>query len=411
MKYQLSVIAGPEAGRTFSIEDGESLTIGRGQASDTQISDPRMSRVHCQIQVEGGKAGLADKGSSSGSFVNGQQLMEKDLTPGDVIQLGDSKIRFSIDGDQEESTLLGTAFGHAKPTAKVTPLQDLVGQSLAHFRLDGIISKGHAGMVFKGYDTETDRVVAVKVLAPEYGQSEEEKQRFVRAMKTMMPMQHENIVQLYAAGKHGPHCWAAMEYVDGQSLADVIQEIGTAGMLDWRDTFRVAVHIGRALECANENKIIHRNVTPQNILRRASDKVTKLGDLMLAKALQGTLAKQVTQPGQLVGDVPYMSPERTRQDANTDGRSDIYELGATLYALLTGRPPFEDNSLPVLIKKVREETPEKPKKYHLAIPDQFQDIVMMMMAKRPDDRYRTPSALLKELRRVGMFQGIEIDKL
>ena len=96
MKYQLSVIAGPEAGRIFSIEDGESLTIGRGQASDTQISDPRMSRVHCQIRVEGGKAALADKGSSSGTMVNGQQLMEKDLTPGDVIQLGTRKSVFRL---------------------------------------------------------------------------------------------------------------------------------------------------------------------------------------------------------------------------------------------------------------------------------------------------------------------------
>jgi serine/threonine protein kinase len=230
-------------------------------------------------------------------------------------------------------------------------------------------------------------------------------------MKTMLPIQHENIVRLYAAGKDGPHCWAAMEFVAGDSLADVIQEIGTAGMLDWQDAFRVAVHIGRALECATENKIIHRNVTPQNILRRAKDKVTKLGDLMLAKALEGSLAKQVTQPGQLIGDVPYMSPERTRQDPNTDGRSDIYELGATLYALLTGRPPFEENSLPVLIKKIREAEPEKPKTFHLAIPDRFQDVVMRMLAKRPDDRYRTASALIEELRRVGTYQRIDIDKI
>ena len=106
-----------------------------------------------------------------------------------------------------------------------------------------------------------------------------------------------------------------MEYVDGESLAQVIPRIGIAGMLEWRYAFRVAVHIARALEAAFEHEIIHRNITPANILVRSSDKVAKLGDLMLAKAMTGTLARQVTQPGELVGDVLYMSPERTRSDA------------------------------------------------------------------------------------------------
>lgn len=410
MKYQLSVIAGPESGRHFALEAGQTLKIGRGHASDTQINDPCMSRVHCAVEMASEGVAITDQGSSTGTFVNGKQVEKVMLSPGDVIQVGDSKIRLQVEGAQEHSTLPGRQ-ANRKATAFSVPMQSLVGETLGHFRLDDIISKGHAGMVFKGYDTKNERIVAVKVLAPEYGQSEEEKQRFVRAMKTMLPIQHEHIVQLYAAGKHGPHCWAAMEYVEGDSLADVIQQIGTAGMLDWRDTFRVAVHMARALDCAYENKIIHRNLTPTNILRRSSDKATKLGDLMLAKALEGSLSKSVTLPGQIVGDVPYMSPERTLQSPNIDGRSDIYQLGATLYALLTGRPPFEGNSLPQLIQLVRDEIPEEPKTYHLAIPDQFQDAVMTMLAKRPDDRYHTPRALLKELHRLGMYVGIDCDKL
>ena len=184
------------------------------------------------------------------------------------------------------------------------------------------------------------------MLTPNVADSEEQKERFVRAMKTMMPIRHPNIVQLYNAGKKGPYCWAAMEFIEGESLASVIDQIGVQGMLDWRDVWRVAVHIGRALREAYERKIIHRNVTPTNILKREQGGVYLLGDLMLAKALEGSLAKQVTQPGQVIGDVPYMPPERTRDGAQVDGRADIYGLGATCYALLTGHPPFESDSLP-----------------------------------------------------------------
>jgi serine/threonine-protein kinase len=132
-------------------------------------------------------------------------------------------------------------------------------------------------------------------------------------------------------------------------------------------------------------------------------------DLMLAKALEGTLAKQVTQPGQLIGDVPYMSPERTRDNMEADCRSDLYGLGATLYALMTGKPPFESPSLPELIRMVRESEPVKIKQYQLSVDDMFQDLVMRMIEKRPDDRYQTPADLLRDLERIGRYNSLEAD--
>jgi serine/threonine protein kinase len=275
--------------------------------------------------------------------------------------------------------------------------------------LDEIITAGRSGMVFKAWDTEGNRPAAVKVLTPNVADSEEQKERFVRAMKTMMPIRHPNIVQLYNAGKKGPYCWAAMEYVEGESLASVIDQIGVQGMLDWRDVWRVAVHIGRALREGYERKIIHRNVTPTNILRRDQGSVYLLGDLMLAKALEGSLAKQVTQPGQVIGDVPYMPPERTRDGAAVDGRADIYGLGATCYALLTGHPPYESDSLPEMIRMIRNDTPKKPKDYQMSINEMFQDLVLQMLAKDPDDRFATPSALLRDLERIGKFNSLEAD--
>ena len=263
MQRELIVIAGPNAGRSFPLEDGQRMVIGRGQASNTQINDPRMSRVHCPVRVDGPKTVLLDAGSSSGTFVAGEKIASRELEPGDVFQVGDTQIRYQLDRPQEAPTLTGdTAFGRPKPKPTVMPLKDLVGQTLHNYRLDKIISSSNSGMVFRAYDTERKRVAAVKVLTPDPGHSEEQRERFVRAMKTMLPIRHPNIVRLYNAGKKGPYCWAAMEFIDSESLTAVIGRIGVEGMLDWREVWTVALHIGRALAEAYERKIIHRNVPP-----------------------------------------------------------------------------------------------------------------------------------------------------
>src|SRR5262249_11299365 len=145
-----------------------------------------------------------------------------------------------------------------------------------------------------------------------------------------------------------------------------------------------------------------------NILLQKSDKTAKLGDLMLAKAIEGSLAQQITRPGELVGDVAYMSPERTHGSGELDGRSDIYGLGATVYALLTGRPPFAGQTLVEKITNIRQSDPIKPTKYQMSIPRHFEGAVLKMLAKRPDERYQTANELLKDLERIGKMQGLSV---
>ncbi len=410
MTRHLEVVSGPDKGRRFSLADGQTLVIGRGQASDTKINDPHMSRIHCRVQVDDGATWLLDGGSTTGTLVAGKPIEKVELQPGDVFQVGGTQIRYRLDDVADETTLGGQELVvPPKPQPKVKPLQKLVGEKLAHFRLEKFVAAGNTGMVFKARDEQQDRDAAVKVLTPDYMNQEEQRERFVRAMKTMLPIRHPNIVQLYAAGKSGPYCWAAMQYVDGECLTDVIQRIGIEGMLDWREVWKVAVQIGRALREANQRKIIHRNVTPTNILRRHADKVCLLGDLMLAKALEGSLAAQVTKPGQLIGDVPYMSPERTRDGASVDGRSDIYGLGAMCYALLTGHPPFESNSLPELVRMVRQQVPPRPRETQMAINELFEDAVMRMIAKDPDERFQDAGSMVTELERIGKYNNLQAD--
>jgi serine/threonine protein kinase len=409
LDYHLDIISGPDSGRSIAVTEGKAIVLGRGQQSDVQINDPRMSRSHCTLQIDRGKLILRDNQSTGGTFVGSQRIAEHALAPGQVIRVGDTEIRCRLGADAGEQTVAGKA-PVAAPPSKVPPLQSLVGKTFGPYRLDKIISSGNTGMVFLATDTESNQRVALKALTPDLANSDEQKERFIRAMKTMMPIKHPNIIRLLQAGKNGPFCWAAMEFIDGENLAQVIDRIGVEGMLDWRDVWRVALNIGQALQAAEENKIIHRNVTPTNILRRKSDKVSLLGDLMLAKAIEGNLAAQVTRPGQLIGDLPYMSPERTRDGATVDGRSDLYGLGATMYALLTGRAPYESDSLIELIKQIRsDEVPPPPKQFQLSIADKFQDIVMQLLAKRPEDRYSSPGAMIKELLWVGKLNNLSAE--
>ena len=404
--FKLIVAGGPDKGLAFTLEAGQVIQLGRSQAATHRLSDPAVSRVHCEIEAKDGQAVLHNI-SANGTVVNGEAATERVLQHNDTIRIGNSELRFVAAVAGEASTAM------IPPPAPATPpagdAGNLTGKTLAYYQIDTIIARGTTGTVFKARDSRDGQIVALKVMHPEFANNDEDMQRFIRAMKTMLPVKHPNIVQILAAGKTGLWCYVAMEHVDGESLTKVIQRIGVANMLDWKHAFRVAVHVAHALEYAHGQSIIHRNVTPQNILVRSSDKVAKLGDLMLAKALEGVMAKDVTRPGELVGDVAYMAPERTTGSAGAvDGRSDLYGLGATLYALLTGRPPFSGNSLPEVVLKIRSAEPEKPKKYQLSIPDLFQGSVLKLLAKRPGDRHQTAAELLDDLRRVGRFAGVTV---
>ncbi len=432
MRRRLLVIEGPDKGRTFPLSEAAPVVIGRGRDSQTHLTDPHVSRVHCRIEMRGSHAVLTDSKSAGGTFVNGQPVERHRLQSGDIIHVGQTRLCYHgedlaeqptippAEGLAEQATLypgaLKSPVRAAKRKSKVVPqpaapptrpaplpaerLGELSGTTLGHFQIGPSLGRGQSGMVFRARDFKNNRDVALKVLRPEIAADDRQVQRFVRSMKTALPLHHANLVRLHGAGKKGRYCWMAMELVVGESLAQVISRIGVAGMLDWRQAHRVAVHIGRALEFAHSHQVVHRNITPANVLIPSSNNQAKLGDLMLAKAMQGTLAEHLTASGELPGDIHYMSPERTHGPAGVDGRSDIYSLGALIYCLLTGQPPFQGFSPMETLTKIREAKLQPPRKFQLSIPAGFERIVLTMLARRPEDRYQHADQLLAELDRV-----------
>jgi len=405
MQAYLRVISGPDEGRTIDLAEGVKFTIGRGEKSDTRLKDLGVSRLHCEILWEGGKFHLVDLGSVGGTLVDGKKITEHNLKHNQEFQIGGTRIKLHTTGITDASTLMAAQ----KPARELKPDEgDLTGKTFSHFELGPVVAKGRTGTIYKARDTRDGKDVAIKVLHSGFTSDEEEVQRFIRAMTTAVELKHPNLIALYGAGKQGDTCWFAMEYVDGDPLTTLIEKFGTLKMLDWRFALTVGVHIAQALEIAHEKHIIHRNISPENILIRKQDKVAKLGDMMLAKALEGIKAKQITKPGELVGNLAYMAPERTRTDVEVDTRADIYSLGATLYALLTGKPPFEGKTLVETIAQIRQSDPVPPKKFQLSIPDKFQDVVLVMLAKRPELRYQTPAEAARALEQVAKYQGVSV---
>jgi serine/threonine protein kinase len=413
MGLHLVVIAGPDKGRVFPLEGDDWFLLGRSRAAEGKLNDLHVSKIHCKVEYKGGRVFVIDQESTGGTYVNGVRVGEQLLQPGDVIRLGETQLRLQeaggiLEDDEEGKTLAVRVTAPPQRTGPPDMATDLPGKMLSHYRLGPPISAGRTGVIFHAQDSRDGSKVAVKVLAPEFVRNDEDVQRFVRAMRTMLPLRHPNLVAVYGAGKAGPYCWSAMEYVEGESLAQAVDRAGPGRMLDWRRALRYATHMARGLDYAHRNAVVHRNLTPHNVLVRAGDQVAKLGDLMLAKALEGMLAETITRPGEVVGEVHYLSPEGTGGGGAVDARSDLFSLGALTYALLTGRPPFEGHAAVDVLLHIREQEPVRPAQHQPAIPAPFEAVVLTLLQKRPEDRHRSAAEVVGELEKLAAAHGVAV---
>lgn len=427
MDGQLEIIDGPDVGRAIPFTEGDTIVIGRGPNTASKLSDRYTSRIHCQLEVQGDVLTLSDLGGAGGTFVNGDQITGKRvLSPGDVIVVGTTKLQVQSDELDAERTIhrpRSVSSSSVPAAARTAPLPVpptpseagsdlpddaslLSGVTLADYKVGPVLAYGSAAVIYKATNVHDNQPVALKVFHVGFGRNEEAKGRFLRCSRTVLNLRHPHLVNIYQAGETGPFLWMAMELFEGgESLAKVIQRIGIANILDWRYGLRIAVHVARGLQFAQKHQIVHRNITPSNVLYRASDRFAKLGDLMLAKTLTEDDAGRVTSKGSLVGDIEYMSPERLFGEAQIDGRSDLYELGATVYALLTGKPPLSVKSSKGM-ESIQKNEPIPPKRVQLSMPDRFESIVIRMLARNPADRFQTPQELLEALEKVAKTEGV-----
>jgi serine/threonine protein kinase len=347
--------------------------------------------------VDRGRITVTDNKSQYGTLVNGQKVTEGLVYPGDVLQVGASKLRLVVP-DVSELPTMGNVQDLVRGLGAegLLPLEDTV---LGPYRVGKPLGQGKSGVLFRASELGSGREVALKVFRPGFFKGDDQAQRFFRAVRPLADLAHPNLVALYAADKAGPFCWVAQELVEGETLTELLQRSGPAGMLDWQHALRFAIHLASGLEALHRHGYLHRNVIPDNVLVGSSNKEARLAALERARPAGEGPGEWDTQ--EVLAELPYMPPERLgRAGQAGDERSDLYSLGATVYHLLTGRPPFEGKTEPEVIAKIHQAEPAGPKTFQLSLPAAFERAVLRLLAKRPEDRYPTAAEVLAEFQQI-----------
>ncbi|HEY5537754.1 MAG TPA: Stk1 family PASTA domain-containing Ser/Thr kinase [Acetobacterium sp.] len=252
-----------------------------------------------------------------------------------------------------------------------------------------LIGRGGMAYVYKARDLKLNRYVAVKVLREEYTENEQFIKKFDRESQAVACLSHPNIVGVFDVGVQDNIYFIIMEYVDGITLKQYLMR---KGRLEYGEATKFVMDISNALRCAHENKIIHRDIKPHNILL-TRDLVPKVADFGIARAITSST---LTMTNQTMGSVHYISPEQAR-GGFVDERSDLYSLGILYYELLTGKLPFdEENTVTIAIKHIQEEI-VPPKVLEPRIPDAVNNIVIKLTEKKPADRYQNTDELMEDL--------------
>ncbi len=257
------------------------------------------------------------------------------------------------------------------------------------YEITDLIGVGGMADVYKAVDLMENKIVAVKILKPEFADNEEFLRKFRNESKAIAMLSHPNIVKIYDVGLKDSVKFIVMEYIDGITLKEYIDQ---QGVLKWEDALNFTSQILKALQHAHDKGIVHRDIKPQNIML-LEDGTIKVMDFGIARfsRIDGKTLSEKT-----IGSVHYISPEQAKGEL-TDERSDIYSVGIMLYEMLTGVKPFDGDNPVAIAMKHLEETPVAPRERNPEIPMGLEEIVLHAMEREPSKRYQSASEMIKDI--------------
>jgi serine/threonine protein kinase len=289
------------------------------------------------------------------------------------------------------TTDMTTALPHS-----VLHLDYLFPERYGHYQVEKLICSGGMGSIYLAKDTLLKRKVAIKTLRPELALHSVSKERFLREAVIVSGIKHDQIVTIYGVGEDHGIPWLAMEYLEGQSLEDIIQRKRN---LTWVQIMRLGRESARALAVAHSHGVLHRDIKPANIWLESIDKATrksriKLIDFGLARYCHQECGP--TQVGMVVGTPHYVSPEQAR-GKELDSRSDLFSLGVVLYRLTTRAFPFDGKDTLALLSSLAVDTPKAMREHNPEIPAEFDLLVMKLLEKEPENRIPTAKEAAERL--------------
>jgi TolB-like protein/tRNA A-37 threonylcarbamoyl transferase component Bud32/predicted Zn-dependent protease len=274
----------------------------------------------------------------------------------------------------------------------------MIGESVAHYRVLEKIGAGGMGVVYKAEDTKLHRTVALKFLPDDLAGDAHARERFLREARAASALNHPNICTIYEVNEHGGKPFIAMEYLEGATLRERIQQRS----LTCEEALRIGAQIADALEAAHARGIVHRDVKPGNVFVGPQGQV-KVLDFGLAKTIRSESGEDFTaslaETRAIAGTPAYMAPEQLRGDP-VDPRADLYAMGVTLYEMVAGKPPFQAELITRLTDDILHREPRAPRAINAECPPELERIILKCLSKNPDDRLATARELAAELRRV-----------
>lgn len=264
-------------------------------------------------------------------------------------------------------------------------------RTLGKYRLLELLGRGGTGKVYKARNTENNQLVAIKVLASQSLADEQRLLRFYMEAKAASSLEHPNIVRIHEVSEQDEYHFMVMDYVEGIELSELIEKEPLAP-----DTAaRIIMVIARVIDYVHRQGILHRDLKPSNIMIDTQGQIL-LTDFGVAKLKTGL--SSVTTTGMLLGTPSYMPPEQVEGKSDTLGPAcDVYSMGAVLYELLTGEPPFQGDSPYDTLRKVLHHLPKSPRSLQSTIPKNLESICLKCLEKDPAHRYTSAAALADEL--------------
>ena len=256
----------------------------------------------------------------------------------------------------------------------------VVGTRISQIEVTGVLGKGGMGEVFRGFHHALDIDVAIKVLPDELSRNDLVRQRFLREARLCVKLDHPNIVRVYNVDEYAGNLFLVMEMIDGSDAAHMLKD---GGRLAYKRALEIGEASAKALTCAHQQGLVHRDIKPHNILLGSKDGKIKISDFGLARA--ATSSSHLTMSGQIMGTPHYMSPEQAESKEVTD-KSDVYSLGITIYHMLTGETPFTgDTPISVAVQHIAKEV-LYPESRFRAFPSELVAVLKRMTAKDPTKR-------------------------
>jgi len=472
MIASLTVTKGTDHGKVFQLHDGDSKVIGRSSRADITLQEASVSRQHCRVWVAGGAVFVNDLNSKNGTSVNGRRISgATTLGDGDSMELGTCTLVVRVEEatsgtrrseepgdvppgpaieapplqlrdepaaqtraprrDSSGADMMGAFEPYLAPADQQPgppraqpeeareltrrpppprssiPSDDLIGRTVAGYRIEEVLGHDAIGTVYRGLQISMERPVTLKILSPRMTHDAEAVERFIRAARSGGKLNHPNIVQVFDAGEDQGLFFIALELVDGRSVRELLAARGTRSALHPAQALDIAAQAAEALDYVHSCSCVHGSITPDNVLVTGHG-IVKLANLGHMRDIEESGLESPIPLGETPEALPFVAPEVLSDPRAAGPLADIYSLGAVLFFMLSGQPPFRGRDDAELIENIRAGRHAPLRRLQRNLPEDLGGLIEGVLAVRPERRPQRAGELARDLRliRERLYAGL-----